>query len=131
VLSGSSPVALLALSNMVAQIRSGHITGILVFANQRSPLFPDLPTLAEVRPGENYPSTWFGLFAPAGTPTPIVKKVAGEVTRIVANPAFRQKMFVERAVEPGGQTLDEFARFIVADRANAGRVFKESGLQPQ
>jgi tripartite-type tricarboxylate transporter receptor subunit TctC len=121
----------LALSNMVAQLRSGHITAIVIFSKERSPLFPDLPTLAEVRPAEDYPNTWFGLFAPAGTPKSIVKKVAGEVTRIVENKGFRQKIFIDRAVEPGGMTLDEFARFIIADRKNAERVFKESGVGPQ
>jgi tripartite-type tricarboxylate transporter receptor subunit TctC len=67
VLSGSTPVAILALSNMVPQLQSGHITGLVVMSRARSPLFPDVPTLAEARNGESYPSTWFGLFAPAGT----------------------------------------------------------------
>jgi tripartite-type tricarboxylate transporter receptor subunit TctC len=131
VLSGSSPVAVLALSNMVAQLRSGLITGIVLFGKERSPLFPDLPTLGEVRPGDDYPNTWFGLFAPAGTPKPIVSKVAGEATRIVANADFRQRMFIERGVEPGGMALDEFAQFIVKDRRNAERIFGESGASPQ
>jgi tripartite-type tricarboxylate transporter receptor subunit TctC len=131
VLAGSTPVAVLALSNMVPQIRSGHIAALLVFSRARSPLFPGVPTLAEVRPGEDYPSTWFGLFAPSGTPKAVVARIAGEVTRIVSNPAFAQKMYVGRAVEPGAMTLGEFARFIVADRKNAERIVKESGVSPE
>jgi tripartite-type tricarboxylate transporter receptor subunit TctC len=132
VLSGSTPVAVLALSNMVPQIRSGHITALAVFSKARSPLFPGVPTLAEARPGvKEYPTTWFGLFAPAATPAPIVKKIAGEVKRIVENSAFRQRMYIDRAVEPGGILLDEYARFIVDDRKNAERVFRESGVNPQ
>jgi hypothetical protein len=53
------------------------------------------------------------------------------VTRIVSNGDFRQRMFFDRAVEPGGMTLDEFARFIVQDRKNAERIFKDSGANPQ
>jgi tripartite-type tricarboxylate transporter receptor subunit TctC len=73
IMSGTTPVALLGLSNMLSQIRSGHITGIALSANARSPLFPDMPTLKEAT-GENYPVTWFGLFAPAGTPRPIIER---------------------------------------------------------
>src|SRR5262249_38125024 len=83
VLSGSTPVAILALSNMVPQLQSGHITPLVVTSKTRSPLFPDIPTLAEVRGGENYPATWFGLFAPADTPKPIIARLAHEVARIV------------------------------------------------
>ena len=70
VLAGSTPVAVLALSNMIPQLQSGRITALAVMSNTRSPLFPEIPTLAEVRGGEHYPPTWFGLFTPAGTPQP-------------------------------------------------------------
>ena len=129
VLSGSTPVAILALSNMVPQLQSGHITGIAVNSKMRSPLFPDIPTLAEVRSGEDYPLTWFGLFAPAGTPKPIVEKLAKEVTRIIDQDDFRQRMFIDRAVEPAGMRLDEFARFIRDERRNAARMVDKSGLR--
>jgi tripartite-type tricarboxylate transporter receptor subunit TctC len=131
VMSGSTPVAILALSNMVPQLQSGHITGLVVTSKTRSPLFPDIPTLAEARNGEEYPSTWFGLFAPAGTPKPIIAKLADEVTRIVDDRAFRQRMFIDRAVEPAGIRLDEFARFIRNERKMAEQIVKESGLQPE
>jgi tripartite-type tricarboxylate transporter receptor subunit TctC len=131
VLSGSTPVAVLALSNMVPQLQSGHITGLVVTGKTRSPLFPTIPTLAEVRSGENYPATWFGLFAPAGTPRPIVLKLASEVTRIVNDRDFRQRMFIDRAVEPAGTGLEEFARFIRDERKLAERIVKDSGMQPE
>jgi tripartite-type tricarboxylate transporter receptor subunit TctC len=131
VLSGSTPVAVLALSNMVPQLQSGHITGVAVTGRTRSPLFPHIPTLAEVRNGENYPATWFGLFAPAGTPKPIIAKLAGEVTRIVEDRDFRQRMFIDRAVEPAGMNLEEFAGFIRDERKLAEQIVKASGLQPQ
>jgi tripartite-type tricarboxylate transporter receptor subunit TctC len=131
VLSGSTPLAILALSNMVPQLQSGHITGLVVASKARSPLFPDIPTLAEARKGEEYPSTWFGLFAPAGTPKPIIAKLADEVARIVDNREFRQRMFIDRAVEPSGIRLEQFARFIRDERRMAERIVKESGLQPE
>src|SRR5690242_2240018 len=69
--SGSTPVAVLALSNMIAQLQAGQITALAITGQSRTPLFPEVPTLAELRGGESYPSTWFGLFAPAATPKPI------------------------------------------------------------
>ena len=131
VLVGSTPVAMLALSNMVRQLQSGHITGLVVTGKTRSPLFPEIPTLAEARSGEHYPSTWFGLFAPAGTPKPIVARLAAEVERIVEVRDFRQPMFIDRGVEPAAMKLDEFARFIRDERKISGRIVKESGLQPE
>jgi Tripartite tricarboxylate transporter family receptor len=89
-----------------------------------------LPTLTEAR-GEHYPSTWFGLFAPAGTPKPITARLAAEVERIVEAPDFRQRMFVDRAVEPAAMKLDEFARFIRDERKNSERIVRESGLLPE
>jgi tripartite-type tricarboxylate transporter receptor subunit TctC len=131
VLSGSTPVAILALSNMIAQLRSGRITGLVVNSKTRSPLFPDIPTLSEAYGGEQYPSTWFGLFAPAGTPRPITTKLADQVARIVEDRNFRQRMFIDRAVEPAAVSLEDFARFIANDRKTAERIVKESGLKPE
>ena len=127
VLAGSTPIAFLALSNMIAQLQSGHIVGIAVNSKQRSPLFPDIPTLSEVR-GEEYPMTWFGLFAPAGTPKPILAKLANEVTRIIEAADFRQRMFTDRGVEPAAKRLDEYARFIRTERTMAEQIAKEAGL---
>jgi tripartite-type tricarboxylate transporter receptor subunit TctC len=115
---------------MLSQVRSGHITGIALSANARSPLFPEMPTLLEAT-GENYPVTWFGLFAPAGTPRPIIDRVHADVVQITSDPAFRQKNYVERAIEYGVNTPEEFARFIVQSRAEAAQLAKESGQEPQ
>ena len=55
VLSGSTPVAILALSNMISQLQSGRITGLAVNSKTRSPLFPDIPTLTEATAPSNIP----------------------------------------------------------------------------
>src|SRR5262245_61834430 len=86
-LSGATPITLLGLANMVPQLRSGHVTAFAVIANARSPLFPSVPTIAEAT-GDVLPQSWFGLFAPAGTPRPIINKLAAEVAAITAEPAF-------------------------------------------
>ena len=130
VVSGTTPIAILGLSNMLAQVRAGAIVGIALNANSRSPLFPNIPTLQEAS-GEDFPPAWFGLFAPKGTPKPIIEKLHSEVVRIASDSDFRQKNFIERAIDYAINTPDEFAKFIVKDRASAGRIVSESGKQPQ
>lgn len=131
VLSGTTPVAMLALSNMIPQLQSGHIKALAVQSKARSPLFPDVPTFAEAGFGEDYPPTWFGLFAPAGTPHPIIMKITAQVAHIVERRDFLQRMYVDRGIEPAAIRLDEFARFIAGERRIAERIVRESGLQPE
>jgi tripartite-type tricarboxylate transporter receptor subunit TctC len=130
IMSGTAPIAFLGLANMLPQIRSGHITGIALNANGRSPLFPDMPTLKEAS-GEDFPPTWFGLFAPAGTPQPILDKLHAEVVRITGDSAWKQKNFIDRAIEPAVGPREEFARFVVESRRRAGEIVREAGVQPQ
>jgi tripartite-type tricarboxylate transporter receptor subunit TctC len=129
-LSGATPITLLGLSNMVSVLQAGKVTALAVNSNVRSPLFPAVPTLKEAT-GENYPQSWFGLFAPAGTPKLIIAKVHKEVVAITSDPGFKQKMYIERAVENAVDAPENFARFILADREIARRIAKESGAEPQ
>jgi tripartite-type tricarboxylate transporter receptor subunit TctC len=129
-LSGATPITLLGLSNMVSVLQAGKVTALAVNSNVRSPLFPAIPTLKEAT-GESYPQSWFGLFAPAGTPKPIIARLHKEVVAITSDPAFLQKMYTERAVERAIDTPENFARFIREDREIARRIAKESGVEPQ
>ena len=131
VLGGTTPIAVLALSNMVSLLQSGRITPLAVVANSRSPLFPDVPTLEQARPGADFPTTWFGLFTQTGVPRPIVEKISAEVDRIMADPAFRKRMYIDRAVEPAPERLDVFARFIREERKLAQQMVKDSGMEPK
>ena len=130
IMSGTTPIAVLGLANMLGQLRSGLITGIALNANARSPLFPDIPTLGEAGAGD-FPPAWFGLFAPRGTPKPIIAKLHAEIVRITSDPVWRQKNFIDRAIEPAVNTPEQFAEFILRERKIAERIVKESGQQPQ
>ena len=128
--SGSTPIMLLGLANMLSQIRAGIITVMAVNAYKRSPLFPDVPTLKEVH-GEDFPSAWFGMFAPHGTPKPIIAKLHAEIVSVTNDPAFRQKNFVDRAIDYAVGPTDEFVRFIAEDRRLAKDIVEASGQKPQ
>jgi tripartite-type tricarboxylate transporter receptor subunit TctC len=130
VMTGTTPIVFLGLANMLGQIKSGQFTALALNSSVRSPMFPDVPTLGEAM-GVDYPPPWFGLFAPAGTPVPILEKINAEVQRITSEPGFRQKNYTDRAIEPMAGPRDEFARIIDSNRAFAAKVAKETGIQPQ
>ena len=125
-LANSTPIGALGVVNIVSYLESGRMTGLAVNGSERMALFPDIPTLNELRPGEKYPPSWFGLFAPAGTPREIVEKIADACQKILATPGVGDKTF-----RPAGQKLDEFRKFIAEDRAIAQRIVKDLGVEPQ
>src|SRR5215468_4946951 len=131
VLSGSTPIAFLGLQNFISHLQSGTMTGLAIDGAEPSPLFPNIPTLAELGYRGNLTRVYFGLLAPAGTPKPVINKIREEVARIGNEPAFRKAQFIDRALEPILNTPEEFARFLIEDRATSGRVVKEAGLTPQ
>jgi len=131
VLSGSTPIALIGEGNVIGQIRAGTMTPLVMLNNIRSPNFPDVPTLAES--GYTCPPSrsWYGLFTPAGTPRPVVDKLANAVASIVDDPAFRERHLSARSLVPAINTPEQFAAEIKRDRALAEAVVKAAGLEPQ
>jgi tripartite-type tricarboxylate transporter receptor subunit TctC len=75
--------------------------------------------------------SWYGLFTPAGTPKPIVDKLAKEIAAIVNDPTFRERHLTARSLVPAINTPEQFAAEIRKDRVAAGQVVKEAGLEPQ
>ena len=130
-LADTTPVAIVALSNMIPQLESGRIKVLAVQSKTRSPLFPNVPTFAEAGLSEDFPPTWFGLFAPAGTPPPILARLATEVDRIERDPDFRKRIYFERGIEPANAQLEEYAHFIEQERKLAERMVRDAGLQPE
>src|SRR5262249_50890945 len=98
---------------------------------ERSPLFPDIPTLTELGLGANPTRIYFGIVAPAGTPAAIVRKLRDKIAAIGDDPEFRRKRIIDMGLDPVFDTPEAFAAYLKQDRANAERVVRESGLQPQ
>ena len=121
ILSGSTPIAFLGMQNFISHLRGGTMNGLAVDGAKRSPLFPDIPTLAELGYRGNLTRVYFALVAPAGTPKSIVDKIHADVAAIGSDPGFRQKQMIERAIEPDLQ----HARRV---RALPGR--RSCGLRP-
>ena len=131
VLSGSTPVALIGEGNVIGQIKADTMTPLVMVNNIKSPNFPDVPTMAETGYTGAPSRSWYGLFTPAGTPRPIVDKLANAVASIVDDPAFRERHLSARSLVPAINTPEQFAAEIKRDRALAEAVVKAAGLEPQ
>jgi tripartite-type tricarboxylate transporter receptor subunit TctC len=131
ILGGSTPIGLFGEGNVIGQIRAGTMTPLVMLNNIHSPNFPQVPTLKET--GYNGPPSrgWYGLFAPAGTPRPIVDRIAKEVAVIVADPEFAEKQLKDRSLVGRTNTPDEFAKQIADDRVVAEQVVKAAGMGPE
>jgi tripartite-type tricarboxylate transporter receptor subunit TctC len=131
VMNGSTPIALIGEGNVIGNIRAGNMRALVMVNNIKSPNFPDVPTMAESSYKGAPSRSWYGLFAPAGTPRAIVDKLAQEVAAIMRDPAFAEKHLTARSLVSAVNTPDEFATQIKEDRAVAARVVEASGLQLQ
>jgi tripartite-type tricarboxylate transporter receptor subunit TctC len=131
VLGGSTPIAMIGIGNVMGQIKAGKMSALALVNNIRTPLLPDVPTWADLGYKGAASETWYGLFAPAGTPKAIIDKLNSEIVKVVADPAFREKNIIARGLVPATGTPEDFAKAIAAGRVEAKQVVKESGLPPQ
>jgi tripartite-type tricarboxylate transporter receptor subunit TctC len=116
------------LASSLGQVKAGRIKALAVTTAKRTPLAPDLPTVAESGlPGFDI-STWFGVFAPAGTPRDALDKLHAQFARALAAPDVREKMLALGA-EPVGNRPEEFAAFIRSEAEKYARVIKASGAK--
>jgi len=131
IMSGSTPIALFGEGNVVGNIRGGQMTPLVMMNNIRSPNFPNVPLLSET--GYNGPPSrsWYGIFAPAGTPKAIVDKVSKDINEIIGKPEFRDRHLTARSLVPAVNTPEQFAEMIKRERPIAEKVVKDAGFEPQ
>jgi len=117
-----------SMPSAMPHVKSGKIRAIAVTTAKRSPTVPDLPTIAESGvPGFDI-STWYGVWAPVGTPRDIVNKVATEISKALQQPAVRERLAALGA-EPAGNTPEEFAAYCQSELAKWSKIVRESGAK--
>jgi tripartite-type tricarboxylate transporter receptor subunit TctC len=122
----------MAFDNMTLawpQAKAGTVRAIAVTTLDRSPTAPEIPTIADTLPGFDA-SSWHGLFAPAGTPRPIVDKLAAEVKAIFATPE-NTKILSEVGAVASPMTPEEFSKFIAAETKKWAEVVKAAKIEQQ
>ncbi len=131
ILSGTTPIGLFGLGNIISQINANKMTALALVNNIRTPLLPDVPTLADLGYKGAPSETWYGLFAPPGTPKAIVDKLNAEVRHVFENKEFVEKYVISRGQVPAVGTAEDFAKVIAEGRVGAKQVVLELGLPPQ
>jgi tripartite-type tricarboxylate transporter receptor subunit TctC len=129
-LTGTTPIAIFGIGNMVQFLRSGKINGLAVDGDKRSPLGPDIPTFKEVGYTQHLVPSFFGIYAPAGTPKAIIDKMHDGVVKVASNPEFQKKQMENRGLTPVLNTPEQFAKELVTERAEGLAAIKASGLYP-
>jgi len=116
------------LANAMPQVRAGKLKALAVTTAERSKLAPDLPTMAEAGLAGFDISTWFGLFAPAGTPKDVIAKWNAEVVKILNSPEMREKLIAQGA-EPSPTSPEQFAAFVKSEIPKYAKIIKASGAK--
>lgn len=116
------------LPDLVELHRAGKIRVLGVSGTQRAPQLPDVATFAEQGFRDIAGLGWFGFYAPAGTPKPVVDRLNGAIVKALALPDVRERLS-GLGLEPTGTTPEEFARIMAADAARWGPVIQASGFK--
>jgi tripartite-type tricarboxylate transporter receptor subunit TctC len=127
-LTGTTPVAIVGLPNFSSYIRDGTVKAIAVDSEERSPLFPDVPTLQELG-FPNLAPVYFAFVAPAGTPKPIVDRLHDDIAAIGNEPDFRKARLVDIGVVPVFDTPEHLGDYLKQQRANSARLISDSSFQ--
>ena len=127
VMSGQIPMMFSGVNSVVQQVRDGKLLGLAVGGTTRSPLLPNVPTMAEAGvPGYEF-VTWMGLFAPLGTPREVVMRLNAEVARALATPDLREKLAAQ-AIEIKTSTPEELGALTKSRLAQMGKLIRDAGI---
>lgn len=126
--AGQIQMAIETSGSATPHIQAGTVRALAVSTPQRSPYFPDLPTLNEAGLTGYDVTTWFGLMVPKVTPPAIRERLYREIGDVLKQPGIRAR-FKDMGAEPGGQSPAEVAAFITAETAKWKKVAKESGAK--
>jgi tripartite-type tricarboxylate transporter receptor subunit TctC len=128
VMSGQTPVFFDNLASALGQIKGGTVRALAVTGKERSPLLPDVPTVAESGVPSYVYYVWFGLWAPKNTPKPIVEKLYAEIQKALADPGVKARIAADGGV-PMSTPLADIEPFVKSEIAKWADVVKRAGVQ--
>jgi tripartite-type tricarboxylate transporter receptor subunit TctC len=130
VISGRVPVFFDNMSTAMSLAKAGKVRALAITSKTRSPLMPELPTVDESGvPGYEY-HTWFGFWAPKGTPQPVIDKLDAEVKKAMADPGVQQKI-AAGAGQPSTMARKDIEPFVRAEIKKWAEVVKRAGIKVQ
>jgi tripartite-type tricarboxylate transporter receptor subunit TctC len=118
------------LTTAQPHIRAGKLRGLGVGKVKRSPLFPEMPTIAEAGVKGYEANNWNGVVAPTGTPRLAIERLHQEIVATLKEPAIADRM-ARAGLEPVGDTPAEFAQYLKSEAAKWGKLVKSAGIKPE
>jgi tripartite-type tricarboxylate transporter receptor subunit TctC len=128
ILGGQVQMMIDAITTMNANAKAGKVRALGTTGAKRSPVSPDVPTVAEAGVPGYETTIWLGLMAPAGTPRTVLEKLNAEVNKILASAEVRET-WGKQGAQPMGMSIDAFDKFLRADVAKWAKVVKASGAK--
>jgi tripartite-type tricarboxylate transporter receptor subunit TctC len=129
VVAGQVEVMFVALGPALPHIRSGRVVALATTGEKRNTLLPEVPTVGETYHGYRS-GTWFGLFAPANTPQPVLDTIAADAARIVQTPAARAELSAQ-GIDATGAPQQQFQRQVAAEYGRYAQLVKTAGIKAE
>jgi tripartite-type tricarboxylate transporter receptor subunit TctC len=127
-LAGNVMLLFDSIPSSLPQIRAGKLKAVAVASSRRSPVLPDLPTMAEAGLAGFAADSWFGIMAPAGTPREVIAKLNADIVKALDSAEVKE-IITRQGGEVMGSTPERMAAQIRGDREKWGRVVRESGAK--
>ena len=128
-LSGNSQLGFPTFSTALPQVRAGKLHALAVTGGKRNPQLPEIPTLLESMPDGFELEAWFGIWAPAGTPVDIVRRLNADISAVMSDPQFRAKIESDGSQVVIGGTPEEFSGYVKTETAKWTRIVRDSGAK--
>jgi tripartite-type tricarboxylate transporter receptor subunit TctC len=130
-LAGEVQTTLGSVAVAAGHIEAKRLKALAIGRQQRLPSHPEIPTLREAGYPDIEPLSWFGLFAPSGTPSAVIDKIQKAVAATLNEPEFKAR-FIDQAGHTGvGSTPEAFAKLIQQDLTAKGRLIEAAGIVPE
>jgi tripartite-type tricarboxylate transporter receptor subunit TctC len=123
------PMGFLSTGLVDQDIKSGLLRAVGVSSKARVPEFPDVPTIAESGVPGYEAVSWFGLWAPKGTPADVVQKINADVQNVFADPAYKKQFLTPYFINVRPGNPQDFATYIKSEADKWSKVIKEAHLQ--
>lgn len=117
-------------STIYPQVRAGKARGLAVTTAQRSPVAPELPTVAELGHAGFDVSSWQGIVVPAGTPRDVVARLHRDALKVLSSPEI-QEQFAKQGAEAAPSSPEQFGEYIRSEIARWQKVGREAGVKPE
>ena len=124
-IGGTVDVMFVTLSSAAEQVKAGQLKAFAVSTRERMALLPDVPSILELGYPDSVSSSWQGLFAPAGTPQPIIVKLHAAVARAMADPKLRSLMTKAGMLPTWSRSPEDFKTYLASESARWARVVAE------